>query len=199
MGAVADAGATKGVLGDAGTACDSERGGMADGRARVPEVLAPAELEGFLAWVMGPELLEPTLCAPVGEEVEEAQELAVDPTRGADDAREEGICDARPRGVSFPVAVHLGAPCGLEELVGLGMPESSVEADVGHVIAAELVDEGNINDEVGVSADVGVLDDQVALSVLGILFLDGRDVAPFGQEVGLVAEGFHRVENGFVS
>ena len=33
MGAVADAGATKGVLGDAGTACDSERGGMADGRA----------------------------------------------------------------------------------------------------------------------------------------------------------------------
>ena len=41
MGAVADAGATKGVLGDAGTAGDSERGGMADGRARVPEVLAP--------------------------------------------------------------------------------------------------------------------------------------------------------------
>ena len=30
MGAVADAGATKGVLGDAGTACDGERGGMAD-------------------------------------------------------------------------------------------------------------------------------------------------------------------------
>ena len=47
MGAVADAGATKGVLGDAGTAGDSERGGMADGRARVPEVLAPAEFEGF--------------------------------------------------------------------------------------------------------------------------------------------------------
>ena len=75
MGAGADAGATKGVLGDAGAAGDSERGSMADGRARVPEVLAPAELEGFLAWVMGPELLEPTLCAPVGEEVEEAQEL----------------------------------------------------------------------------------------------------------------------------
>ena len=46
MGAGADAGATKGVLGDAGTAGDSERGGMADGRARVPEVLAPAEFEG---------------------------------------------------------------------------------------------------------------------------------------------------------
>ena len=86
MGAVADAGATKGVLGDAGTAGDSERGGMADGRARVPEVLAPAEFEGFFAGLV-PELLEPALCAPVGEDVEEAQELAMDPTRGADDAR----------------------------------------------------------------------------------------------------------------
>ena len=96
MGAGADAGATKSVLGDAGAAGDSERGSMADGRARVPEVLAPAELEGFLAWVMGPELLEPTLCAPVGEDVEEAQELAMDPTRGADDARQEGVGDTRP-------------------------------------------------------------------------------------------------------
>ena len=85
VGAGADAGATKSVLGDAGAAGDSERGSMADGRARVPEVLAPAELEGFLAGVMGPELLEPALCAPVGEDVEEAQELAMDPTRGADD------------------------------------------------------------------------------------------------------------------
>ena len=58
VGAGADAGATKSVLGDAGTAGDSERSGMADGSARVPEVLTPAELEGFLAGVMGPELLE---------------------------------------------------------------------------------------------------------------------------------------------
>ena len=33
------------MLGDARTAVDSERGGMADGSARVPEVLAPAELD----------------------------------------------------------------------------------------------------------------------------------------------------------
>jgi hypothetical protein len=58
VGAEAGAGATEGVLGDTGTAVDSERGGMADGSARVPKVLAPAELEGFLAGVMGPELLE---------------------------------------------------------------------------------------------------------------------------------------------
>ena len=118
MGAGAGAGATEGVLGDTGTAGDSERGGVADGSARVPEVLAPAELEGFLAGVMVPELLEPALGAPVGEDVEEARELAMDPTRGADDARQECICDTRPRGVGLPVAVHLGARCGLEELSG---------------------------------------------------------------------------------
>ena len=123
MGAGADAGATKSVLGDAGAAGDSERGGMADGSARVPEVLAPAELEGFLAGVMGPELLEPALGAPVGEEVEETQELAVDPTRGADDAREEGICDARPRGVSLPVETErerIGGKRGLDSMQILG-------------------------------------------------------------------------------
>ena len=72
MGVGADAGATKGVLGYTRTAGDSERGGMADGSTRVPEVLAPAELKSFLAGVVGPELLEPALGAPVGEDVEEA-------------------------------------------------------------------------------------------------------------------------------
>ena len=32
---------------------------MADGGARVPEVLTTSEFEGFIAGVMGPELLEP--------------------------------------------------------------------------------------------------------------------------------------------
>ena len=72
MGVGADAGATKGVFGDARTAGDRERRGVADANARVPEILAPAELESFVAGVMGPELLEPTEGASVGEDVEEA-------------------------------------------------------------------------------------------------------------------------------
>ena len=98
MGVGADAGATKGVLGDSRTAGNSEPGGMADGSARVPEVLAQVELESLFAGVIGPELLEPALGAPVGEDVEEAQELAMDPTRGADDARQEGVCAGAPGG-----------------------------------------------------------------------------------------------------
>ena len=81
----------------------------------------------------------------------------------------------------------------------MGVPELPVEADVDHVVAAELVDECNIDDEVGIASDVGALDDQVTLSGLAILFLHGRDVAPFRQKAGLVAEGFDRIEDGFVS
>ena len=87
----ADTGTTKGVFGDARTAGDRERRGVADGGARVPEILTAAELEGFVAGVVGPELLEPTEGASVGEDVEEAQELAMDATRGADDAWQEGV------------------------------------------------------------------------------------------------------------
>ena len=151
-------GATKSVLGDAGTAGDSERSGMADGSARVPEVLAPAELEGILAGVMGPELLEPALGAPVGEELEEAQELAVDAPGGAHHARQEGVGNTRPRGVGLPVATNLCPGCRLEELVWLGVTELPVEADVDHVVASKLVD---ACDEVGIASDVGALDDQV--------------------------------------
>ena len=63
---------------------------MADGGARVPEILTVSELEGFVAGVVGPELREPTEGASVVEDVEEAQELAVDGTRGADDVVARG-------------------------------------------------------------------------------------------------------------
>ena len=52
--------ATKGVLGEARAAGYRERRGMADGGARVPEVLSAAELEGFCAGFVT-EPLEPAL------------------------------------------------------------------------------------------------------------------------------------------
>ena len=59
------------------------------------------------------------------------------------------------------------------------MPERPVEADIGHVVAVEFVDERNIDDEVGISSNVGALDDQIPLSGLTILF----------HEVGCRGEG----------
>ena len=51
--------------------------------------------------------------------------------------------------------------------------------DSGHVVAAEFVDECNVDDEVGISSNVGTLDDQIPLSGHTILFHNGWDVAPF--------------------
>jgi len=102
--------ATKGVLDDACAAGYSERRGMADGDARVPEVLSAADLEGFFAGFV-PEPLEPALGASMVEDVEEAQELAMDAPGGAHYARQEGIGNTRPRGVGLPVATHLSPRC----------------------------------------------------------------------------------------
>ena len=68
-------GTTKGVFGDTRTAGDRERRGVADDGARVPEVLTASEVEGFVAGVVCPELLEPSDGAPVGEDIEKTQEL----------------------------------------------------------------------------------------------------------------------------
>ena len=85
----------------------------------MPEVLASAEFEGFVAGFV-PKPLEPAFGAAVGEDVEEAQELAVDAAGGTHHARQKGIGDTRPGGVGLPVATHLCPSCCLEELVWLG-------------------------------------------------------------------------------
>ena len=110
---------------------------MADGGARVPEILSTTELECFFSGFV-PKPLEPALGVSMGEDVEEAQELVVDAPGCAHDARQEGVSNTSPRVVGLPVATHLGPRCRLEELVWLGMPELPVEADVDHVVASKL-------------------------------------------------------------
>ena len=63
--------ATNGVLGEAPPAGHRERRGMADGGARVPEVLSAAELEGVFAGLV-PEPLELALGAPIFHRVEDS-------------------------------------------------------------------------------------------------------------------------------
>ena len=74
--------------------------------------------------------------------------------------------------------------------------ELPIAADVSHVVAAELVVERDIEDEVGLATEADALEHQVALSVLPhIPFLEGWDVAPLRRDPGLAAEG---VEDGLV-
>ena len=94
----------------------------------MPEELRPAPGEGLYSRLIIPKAVEVLRAAVVGEDVEEAQELAVDATGGAQHARQEGVGDTRPRGVGHPVATQLCPRRRLEELVWLGAPLRLISA-----------------------------------------------------------------------
>ena len=96
--------ATEGMFGNLNPLGDGPGRGLADHGARVPEVLPAAELEGFLTGLAISMPREPVFGATVGDDVEEAQELAVKAPAGGDDARHEGVLESS---ISGPVAVDL--------------------------------------------------------------------------------------------
>ena len=69
--------ATEGMPGNLDPLGDGPGRSLADHGARVPEVLPAAELEGFLTGLTIAMPREPVFGAAVGDDVEEAQELAV--------------------------------------------------------------------------------------------------------------------------
>ena len=102
--------------------CDSDGVAEADGSRMLPEVLRPAPGEGISARLVVPHVGKGLQGAPVGKDVEEAQqELPVNPTRGRHDTRQKGVCGALPVGICLAVPCHLGACRGLEELVDVGV------------------------------------------------------------------------------
>jgi len=70
--------AAKGVLGDLNPLGDGSCRSLADNGARVPKILPAAELEGSLIGLMVAMQPEPVGGAAVGDDVEEAQELAME-------------------------------------------------------------------------------------------------------------------------
>ena len=101
-------------------------------------------------------------------------------------------------GVAGPVARHLGASCVLEDAVWLRITERPIATDVVQVIATEFVVDGNVENQVAVTAKVDVFEDQVPPPPLVAALLHGGDVAPFGGDPGLPADGLNRVEDGLV-
>ena len=133
--------ASEGVLRHVHPLGDSPRRCLADGGACVPKVLPAAELEGILAGLIVAVPLEPAGGAAVSNDVEEPQELPVEPPAGGDDAGEEGVLDFSVPG---PVARHLGASGVLENTVGLRITKHHIATDVGEGIATECVVDGNV-------------------------------------------------------
>ena len=139
---------------------DSPCRSVADSGARVPKELPNAEqgvLTGLII-VMPP---EPFGGAAVGNDVEEAQELTVEAPACGDDAGQEGMLDSS---ISRPVAVHLGASGALQDPAWLRVTERPVSANVSQVIAAEVVVDCDVDNQVTVTAEVDVLGHQVAPS-----------------------------------
>jgi len=105
---------------------------------------SPAKLEGVLAVVVVPHLLEPALRPTVGDDEEKAQKLSMHPPGGGHDAGQAGMGVTSPGGVALTILTNLGASSGLCRA------QRSVAGDISHVIAPELVVERDVNDEVEV-------------------------------------------------
>ena len=76
--------ASEGVLRHVHPLGDSPRHCLADGGTCVPKAMPAAELEGILARLIIAVPLEPAGGAAVSNDVEEPQELAVEPSAGGD-------------------------------------------------------------------------------------------------------------------
>ena len=79
-----------------------------DGGLMLPVVLRPAPGEGISARLGFPQVVKVLQGAPVGKDVEEAQELPVNPTQGRHDTRQKGVCGARQVGIGLAIPCHLG-------------------------------------------------------------------------------------------
>ena len=123
--------------------CDGDGVSETGGSLVIQEILRPAPCEGTNARLIVPHVGKVLHGAPVGKDVEEAQELPMNPTRGRHDTRQKGVCGALI-GICLAVPRHLGACRGLEELVDIGVAQLTIAAHVPGVVAAELVGAGNV-------------------------------------------------------
>ena len=76
--------------------CDGYGVAATRGSLVLPEVLRPAPGEGISARLITPLVGKVLQGALVCKDVEEAQELPVNPTRGRHNTRQKGLCGARP-------------------------------------------------------------------------------------------------------
>ena len=109
---------TRGVR-EVSATCNSHSIAEADGSLMLPEVLRPAPGEGISAGLVVPHVGKVLRGALVGKDVEEAQELPVNPPRGRHDTRQKGVCGALQVVIRLVIPGHLGARSGLEELIDI--------------------------------------------------------------------------------
>lgn len=158
---------TRGVR-EVSATCNSHSVAEADGSLMFPEILRPAPGEGISVGLVVPHVSKVLQGAPVGKDVEEAQELPVNPPRGRHDTRQKGVCGALPVGIRLAIPCHLSARSGLVELVDIVVAQLPVAANVPAVVAAELVGAGNVDDQMPVTTYFGILDEEISATCLAV-------------------------------
>ena len=134
----------------------------------------------------------------MGKDVEEAQDLPVNPARGRHDTRQKGVCGARPVGIGFAVPGHLDARRCLEEPVDIGVAQLPVAAHVPEVVAAELVGAGNVDDQMPVTTNVGILDEEVSATCLAVGLPHRRNVEALCGQARFIADLLQGIQDRLV-
>ena len=86
----------------------------------------------------------------MGEDVEQAQELSMDPSRSRHDAvdQSEGHLS---KSVRLAVFVDLGTGHVFQSSLGIGIAQLAISANIRSVISTKIMDHSDVNDEVLVS------------------------------------------------
>ena len=107
--------------------CDSE----AKGGPIVVEVLGAPPREGIGPRCVDPEALKPGDSATVGEDVEQSQEVGMDPSRSRHDAGDE--CEGHlSRSVRSAVFEDLGVGHTFQSSEGISTAESAISTNIRH-------------------------------------------------------------------
>ena len=112
--------------------------------------------DSFSAGLVIPQVGKVPLGAPVGKDVEEEQQLPVNPTRGRHGTRQEGIDSSRTVGVAVTILRHLILRCVLQEPVDIRVAWLTVAAHVREMVADELVRKDSVDNQMPMVTEVGV-------------------------------------------
>ena len=131
------------------------------GRAVVEEVRGATEGERIVSGLF-PEEFEEVDRLAMGEDVQQAQKLSVDATRGGHDGWEESQKSIGCR-VCLAVLPHFDVGSVVEQRIGVNVAQLSVVAHVPPAVTREIVYQCHVDDQISFTCKVDVPNLQVAL------------------------------------
>jgi hypothetical protein len=114
--------------------------------------------------------------------------------RSRHDAGQKGISSARSVGIGVAIRRDIGALRRLEELIDIGTAQLHIAAHIREVVAAELVDEGNVNVHLPTVVEVDVLDGKIAATCPAIGLLHGRDIVTLCGQACVMTDLLQRIQ-----